>query len=122
MLVFGMKFILGSALNVNPARQYRVWALASRTGIDVSARASAAKANHRVARFMTYPPRTADGRRPNVVGTAVQGRLYKAPSWKAPGGARFAPPRRHHCGLVHAACRSITQNRVRTATLSSRSS
>src|SRR4029079_7281316 len=92
MLVFGMKFILGSALNVNPARQYRVSALASRIGIDVSARRSAAQARARVARFMTYPPRTADGRRPNVVGTAAQGRLYKAPSWKAPGVHGLRPP------------------------------
>src|SRR5690349_7218831 len=99
MLVFGMKFNLGSTLNVNPARQYRVWALASRTGIDVSARASAAKANHRVARFMTYPPGTADGRRPNVVGKAARGRLYKAPSSKAPEVRGLRASGRHQPSL-----------------------
>jgi hypothetical protein len=84
MLVFGMKFILGSTLNVYPARQYRVWALASRTGIDVSARASAAKANHRVARFIVNPPGTADGRRPkrcmhSCAGPFLQSAVFEGP-------------------------------------------
>src|SRR5262245_40699805 len=110
MLVFGMKFIRGSTLNVNPARQYRVWASASRTGIDVSARASAAKANHRVTRFMVDPPRTAEGHRPNVVGKAARGPFYKAPSSKAPGVRGLRLPRQSLSVHVHSTCRTHSEN------------